>query len=308
MSTKSMISIAVICLFANVASAQRTRTVRVTSEPELRSAVASLRSGDVVEIVAGTYTLTQVTTFYSVDHVTFRGVNADGSAAVSDAVIIQSTGLNGLLFGFWMQSVQDIHFENLWVRNFRTHGFIVNGDGTERIFWRNVHLSDIGEHFIKVNPGFDGNGVDDGIIEDSLFEFTTHAFHNFTGAIDIHRGKNWIIRKNTFRNFWHPDTSVGPVLQFKNFTQDIVVEQNFFLNNFMDIAMGFNEPNIRGVVRNNMIARTATMPNGMPGGDVAIAVWDSRPDGQSVGTEILNNTIWLVGSYPFAIDYRFEST
>ena len=37
---------------------------------------------------------------------------------------------------------------------------------------RNVVLRNIGDQFIKVNPGPGGCGVDDGLVEDSLFEYT----------------------------------------------------------------------------------------------------------------------------------------
>ena len=81
----------------------------------------------------------------------------------------------------------------------------------------------------------------------------------------------------------------------------MVVEGNLFLNCQRGITMGLGmtlaTENLRGIVRNNMFARTASQP-----GDVAISA-ESSP-----GVKILNNTVLLNGTYPNAIEYRFATT
>ena len=56
------------------------------------------------------------------------------------------------------------------IRDFNQHAIIANG-GVDSPIYRNLHIIDIGDQFLKNNPTLDGlNGIDNGILENSLLE------------------------------------------------------------------------------------------------------------------------------------------
>ena len=78
-----------------------------------------------------------------------------------------------------------------------------------------------------------------------------------------------------------------------------LVDGNTFINCQREIAIGLIErtPNDHtgGIVRNNFIYRTGA-------GDSAIYIADSP------NTQVLHNTIFISGTYPNPIEYRFPHT
>ena len=142
-------------------------------------------------------------------------------------------------------------------------------------------------------------------MENSLLEYSTTAPDNYTNGVDVHRGKNWVIRNNTFKNFRSAVGLAGPAILMWNGSSDSTVIQNTFINNQRDISLGL-DPTVpaggatdhaRGLIANNLIYKTASVNP-----DVPVAVFDSPQ------TKVYHNTILLSGSYPNAIEYRFPRT
>ena len=205
-------------------------------------------------------------------------------------------------FGIWTgNGVRDITIANLTVRDVYYHCLILNA-GTQAPRVYNVRFMDAGEQIVKGNPDGAGGGVDDGVVEYSVFEFSTTSRDGYTNGVDILTGRGWKIRHNLFRNIRAPQGALaGPaVLMWRN-AADTITEGNTFIDCQRAIAYGLDAVNgndhAGGIIRNNFVYRHASQA-----GDAGIIVWAS-PD-----TVVANNTILLSGTYPNAIEYRFAAS
>ena len=278
-------------------------TVNVSNVSGLQSAIAGLTSNATVLLADGTYNLTD--TLYlpqNISNVTIKGASGN-----RDAVIIKGPGMtnSAIAFGFWADNVSGITFQDITIRDFNQHAIILNG-GVDSPVYRNLHIIDIGDQFLKNNPTADGlNGIDNGILENSLLEYTSTAPDSYTNGLDVHRGKNWTIRNNTFKNFRVAADLAGPAVLVWNGSSDTTVVRNTFINNQRDISLGLDPTkpvdgttdHARGIIANNFIYKTSSIAP-----DVPIAVFDSPQ------TKVYYNTVLVNGGYPNAIEYRFSRT
>jgi hypothetical protein len=277
--------------------------VNVSTEPALQAAIANLTSGTTVVIAPGTYRLTKT--------LIIRGPLADvtvrGATNSRDDVILQGAGMtnpnhNGAEFGFWVgDDVQRLRLANLTVRDFYTHPIIMNA-GPQAPHLYNLHLINGGEQLLKTNPYPDGSGINDGIIEHSVFEYETTSRNWYANAIQVLGGSNWIIRNNLIRNIRPPDgEEAGPAVLAWLYASGTIIEGNTFINCQREISFGLlartspRNDHTGGIIRNNFIYRDATVT----GGDVSIGVFDSP------GTQVLHNSIYVGTSYPNAIEVRY---
>jgi hypothetical protein len=274
-------------------------SVTVSSEAALRSAVGNLVSGQTIVITAGTYRLTgPLYVPQGVSNVTIKG--ATGNRA--DVVL---TGANSVNFGIWVGATSALTVQDLTIQEFTEHGILVN-QGAQSPVFRNLIVRNIGDQFIKVNP----LGVNNGIVEDSLFEYTTQAPDTYTNGVDVHNGANWIIRRNTFRNFRTSSGLAGPAVLIWNASRDTVVENNTFVGNQRGVALGFdpnqpgtspvNNPSLTDHAGGRIVNNTFDAA-GVANADVQISVADSP------NTYVAGNTVRR-GNYPNAIEYRFPRT
>ncbi len=277
--------------------------IRVSSAGALRAALAALRSNQTIELAAGTYVVGDA--FYlpePLENVAIVGATGNPSDVV----------VRGGSYGFWANDVRGLQLRDLTIEGADEHGLILNCRAHAPVV-RNVVMRDIGDQFLKANAGPGGCGVDDGIVEDSVFEYTHTAPDDYTNGVDVHFGRGWIIRRNTFRNFYTADGElVGPAILMWNGSTDTVVEANTFIDNVRDIALGLDPGKTAGSPVSNgaltdhrggrIIGNVITRRPGLPGADVAIYVADS-PD-----TRIEQNTVTMAGTYPNAIEYRFPRT
>ena len=276
--------------------------VNVSTEPQLRAAVAALTSGTTIVIAPGTYMLTGPLYLNGA----FSDVVIRGATNNRNDVVLVGKGMNaasdgGVPFGIWTGGgVTRVTIANLTIRDVYYHPIIFNG-GTQQPRVYNVRLLDAGQQFVKANPDGAGGGVNGGIVEYSVIEYTTGAPSWYTNGVDVHTGDGWIIRHNLFRRIRTAQGLAGPAVLMWNNSRSTIVEANTFIDNHRDISLGLIErtPNDHtgGVVRNNFIARSPGA-----GGDVAIGVMDSP------GTRVVHNTIWMGGAYPNAVEYRFSDT
>ena len=271
--------------------------IKVSTEPQLQSAVRNLRSDTTIVIAPGTYVLTSTLSFAgSVKNVGIRGATNN-----RDDVVLVGPGMTkgneaNAPSGIWTgNGVQGVTIANLAIRDFPQHPIVFNA-GTQSPFVHNVHLINAGKQFIKSNPDGAGGGVNNGIVEYSVMEYVTTAKDDYTNGVDVHTGANWIIRHNLFRNIVSPagQKLAGPAVLMWNHSRDTLTEGNTFLNCARGISYGLLErtggsDHVGGVIRNNFFYRSSNQP-----GDVGIEVADS-PD-----TLVLNNTVFVSGTYPYA--------
>jgi hypothetical protein len=278
------------------------RVVTVTTETELQAAFGGLTSGTTILIAPGTYVLTR--TLY------VKGPLADvvirGSTDRRDDVVLQGPGMTNpnygaVEFGIWAGGdVQRLTLANMTIRDVYFHPIIMNaGPQSPRLY--NLHLINGGQQLLKTNPADNGSGIDNGVIEYSVFEYAPTSRDWYANAIQVLAGQNWIIRNNLIKNIKAPGgQQAGPAMLAWFSASGTIVEGNTFLNCQREISIGLIDrtPNDHtgGIVRNNFIYRDASVEDG----DVAIAVFDSP------GTKVLNNTVYIAGgTYPNAIEYRF---
>jgi len=277
--------------------------VTVTTAAQLQNAIANLASNGTIIIEPGTYRVSD--SLYLPQNIS--NVTIKGSTGNRDDVVIQGGGMNGSIrFGFWIGAVQNAVFQDLSVKGFANHALIFN-QGAQAPQMINVHLIDAAQEFIKVNP----LGINNGVLKNSLIEYTTAAPTDYTNGLDVHNGSDWVVRNNTFKNFKTPGALAGPAVLFWNASSNAVIEGNVFIDNQRDIQFGLDPnktsqapvsngslpDNSGGLIVNNFIVR-----NNAPAADVAIGVWDSP------NTKVYYNTILMRGGYPNAIEYRYART
>lgn len=278
--------------------------VTVSTEPELQAAVRNLASDTTILIAPGTYRLTNTLYigFRSLDGVAIRGA----SGKRDDVVLVGPGMTNGNFgstpYGIWTgEGVQSILIADLTIRDFYSHPIILNA-GTESPHIYNVRLADGGEQLLKSNPSSSGGGVDHGVVEYSVLEYTDTSRDWYTNGIDVHGGAGWVIRHNLFRNIRAPFGQLaGPSILMWQGSRDTIVDANTFVNCQREIAFGLDDisgnEHTGGVIRNNFIYRDSWVS-----GDVGIILSDAP------SAQVLHNTMLGSGSYPNAIEYRFVGT
>ena len=281
-------------------SAGELEIVNVASEAELQKAVGRLRSGTTILLAPGVYRLTRTLSING----TYSDIAVRGLSGKRDDVVIQGAGMTTpsreVPHGIWVGgNVRGVTVADLTVRDVYEHSIVFDA-GTQNPIVSNVRLVDAGAQFIKSNPDRT-EGVQNGLVERSLIEYTSAARSDYTNGVDVHAGSNWIIRDNVFRNIVGPrGTLAGPAVLVWNRSANTIAERNTFVNCARAISYGLIEreggrDHRGGVIRNNLIFRGRGQP-----GDVGILVADS-PD-----TQVLNNTVFLSGTYATPIEYRFS--
>ena len=276
--------------------------VNVSTVAQLQSAVTSIASDTTVVIAPGTYNLSAPLYING----RFTNVGIRGETGNRDDVVLVGKGMSspndgGVPFGIWVGGdVRGVTIADLTIRDVYSHPIILNA-GTHAPVIRNVRLVNAGQQFIKANPDGAGGGVDGGIVENSVLEYTTTSRDDYTNGVDVHTGTNWIVRRNLFRNIRAPQGLLaGPAILMWNGTANSLVEGNTFVDCQREISLGLIEratsDHTGGIVRNNFIYRRPGLA-----GDAAILVADSP------NTQVLHNSILISGTYSNAIEYRFPN-
>jgi hypothetical protein len=289
--------------------------VNVDTVPELQSAVAGLTSNTTILIADGVYTLTAMLNIAGVNNVALRGAsgNRDGVVLVGQSMNAPSPGPTAIAVAIY--NANDVLLADLTLRRAYYHLIQVHGeDGPQRPRFRNLRLVDSGQQFIKgsTNPAVTPRQYGDGgIVECSLFEYTNRSRDDYTNAVDILAGADWVIRDNVFRNIRAPQGQLaGPAILMWRNSLNTVVERNQFIECDRAIALGLSTPDANsragntsydhqgGVIRNNFIYRAA----GALTGDVGITVNYAKD------YAIHHNTVVLNDTFPWAIEYRFAAS
>lgn len=286
------------------------RVVRVGTEAELQQAVRNLRSNTTILIEPGTYRLTKSLQIRGgVTNVALRGNADDRTRVVLRGRGMRQKDYGTVPHGIMVEDASDVLIANLSVGDVWNHPVTLQGQlGCQRVRLFNLRLFDAGEQFLKSNPGPDGRGADDCVVEYCVFEFTDTARHWYTQGMSVHGVANWVVRNNLFRNIRGPkgDPGVGGCIDFWKGSRNTLVEGNVIVNCRMGIRFGiakagkekYAHDHEGGVIRNNLIWRE---PGAVLNPDGGIMVWDSP------GTKVLHNTVILNGTYPAgAVEYRWS--
>jgi glyoxylase-like metal-dependent hydrolase (beta-lactamase superfamily II) len=230
-----------------------------------------------------------------------------------DAVIVRGPdeGPQAAVANVFLVSANDVVIADLTLGYCRFHGIQVRGESPFDVSGLQVHncrIVNCNQQFIKGSSSdADPVGATDGCIEQCLFEFTSGwAYQSYTGGIDIHKGVNWIVRDNLFRNLRTTAGQNGIAEHAVHFwkrcptrPQNVVVECNWVVN--CDRGIGFGLGNAAGglqggssVIRNNLVFNDGTGPRT----DVGIGLE------HAANVQVDNNTV-VIQKYWAPIEYRF---
>jgi len=165
-------------------------------------------------------------------------------------VVLDFGGMVGGQFGILVEA-DDVTIADLTIRNANDHG--VSIQGRDRPVLYNLHVVDIGDQLIKVNP----SGSEDGLLACSRLEYTTTAPDEYTNGISAHDAHRWVVRDNQWYRIRTPGDAAVPTILFWSGSTDTVVERNLLVDCYQGIAFGNAShgpgDHSGGVVRNNII-------------------------------------------------------
>ncbi|MBI9093016.1 MAG: right-handed parallel beta-helix repeat-containing protein [Desulfobacterium sp.] len=294
---------------------ERTQVV-VSSVPELENAVSSLESNREILIMDGTYDISSMMVVGGTwaNSSTLSNVVIRSQSGNREAVVLKGTGMytpGNADVMFLFRNIVDFTLADLTLKEVFYHPIQVQGEqGGNRPCFKNLHIIDAGEQFIKVTRSTDDQlFCNRGIVERCLFEFTTHAKHwpawgYYTDAVDVLGGDGWIIRDNTFSNIRAPHDGISPdgiagaVILMWCECKNTIVERNRFIE--CDMGIQFGNPggdgvdHDGGIIRNNIFSRTGE-------GDVAISL------NRASNIKVLHNTVMHHNTFPWTMEYRYQA-
>jgi len=242
---------------------------------ELKNAVTAANSANVpatILIADGTYTLD-----INMLHLTCSNLVVRSAGGNRESVVIRGPdeGPGASALHIFLVSAHNVTIADVTFGYCRYHGIQARGESPYDVagLWvHNCHIVNCNEQFIKGSSSdADPVGITDGIVENCLFEFSAgEAYQYYTGGIDIHKGVNWTVRDNLFRNIRNPAAQSGYAEHAVHFwkrcntrAQNVVVERNWVLN--CDRGIGFGLGSFDGghnggtsVIRNNFIYSDGT--------------------------------------------------
>lgn len=302
------------CLAAPTLAMAGTRVVNVATAAQLQSAMGNLQAGDTIVLANGTYNLTSTLYVNGRDNVTIRG------NAGCDQVVLAGRGMDNadcgsVPHGVWTNARNTV-IAHLTIRDTYDNAIVFNG-GAQSPRVHSVKLLNPGSQFIKANSVDATQGVDNGVVEHSILEYTAGppatnhgAGVGYTNGLSIHTADNWVIRRNLFKNFHTPNSAAhlwNPAVLMWDHSTNTVTERNTFINVDRAIAYGLYDndgsDHQGGVIRNNFIYLQPGLMSAdrKASSDGQIIVWDSP------GTKVYHNTILTNGNVLKSIEMRFNT-
>ena len=260
--------------------------VTVSSEAALRDRAYNAVANTTIVIETGVYDMQGYV------HVANQGLTLRGATGDRDDVTLDFGGMESGHFGILVEA-DDVTIADLTIRNAQDHGVSIQGSDRPTLY--NLHIIDIGDQLVKVNP--QGDGSEDGLLACSRLEYTTSAPDSYTNGISAHRAHRWVVRDNEWYRIRGSEDNTGPAILFWSESTGTVVERNLLVDCYRGIAFGNpSHPGIDhtgGVVRNNFIY--SSLPN-----DVAVEMTRSQ------GWLVAHNTVYLLGS-PAGLSWGLEA-
>ena len=299
-------------------------TIEVTpaQASELSTIVQTASSGDTILLHDGTYALDGDYLWFDTDGVTLRSYSGNPEAVIIDGNY-ETTEIVTVY-------ASNVTIAEVTLQRAYTHGIHVfppDNRSTVNTLIHRVRVIDPGEQGIKVNANSGPQYTDYGTIACSRIELTDagrpHIRNDcYTGGIDVHQARGWVVRDSFIKGFWCEDGISEHGIHFWTGSRDTIVERNVLVDNVRGIGFGLvssgsartyaDEPcsgasgyvdHYDGIIRNNFIAQySAALYASDVSYDCGICL------AQACDAKVLNNTV--VSRYaPFSsIEWRFGNT
>jgi hypothetical protein len=267
-------------------------TYTVSTVDELIYAVEQAnQSGDAsIILLDGTYQLNDML-YITGDNITFKSQSGN-----RDGVIIRGDGMSGGVSHIFNVVGDDFGVHDMTIGCVVNHAIQIQGNAdADRPYISNIRFVDTGEQMLKVSTDWSDNFSDGGVVENCLFEYTAGVGPQYyIGGIDVHQGKDWVVRENTFVDIKSPtDELAEHAIHFWSDSSGTLIERNRILNCDRGIGFGMGESgHTGGIIRNNFVYTTM---------DVGIGLENSPH------TLVYNNTVYTE-NYANSIEYRFSGT
>ncbi len=300
------------------------RVVEVGDVAALAAAVSGALSGDTISIADGSYSITS-DLWISASGVTLRGKSGDREKVILDANYHTGAGQSIVTV-----AASNVTVAHLSVRRAYDHPIHVDAsssDVTGTLIY-DVHVVDPGQQGIKINP--DGSYVhaaDQGTIACSKIELTDAGRgavrdNCYTGGIDAHAARGWVVRDNVIEGFYCASGLSEHAIHFWRGGRDNVIERNVIKNSARGIGFGLGETGpgrtyaddpcpgtasvgaFGGVIRNNFIvAESAALHASSAGFDTGVGLE------KACATNVVHNTVVSTQSpRSSAMEWRFAGT
>ena len=226
------------------------------------------------------------------------GITIKGQSGNRDAVIVRGKGYRKGPTIIFRVSAAHFTIADLTIGWVRQHAIQIKGEnGADYPMIHNLRIVNTGEQMVKVTAGKGKKHRPSvgGVVQWSEFGFTEGVAPRFyTGGIDAHGTKDWIVRNNVFKNIRSPEQKVAEhAIHFWNNAQGTIVEGNTIINSDRGIGFGLSKrTHLGGVIRNNMVHTTR---------DVGIGLENASD------AKVYNNTVFTE-NYHNSIEYRFSGT
>lgn len=297
--------------------------VMLTPRDDLAGAIAAATTGTTLMLADGTYDVSAANYIVlAVDGVTVRSQSGNPEAVIVDG----GYGI-GEVFSI---TGDDITIAELTVQRALYHPIHVTGgadSNSERTNIYRVRVIDPGQQAIKINASGE-TYADDGIVACSHIELTDagrpEVTDCYTGGVDAHLARGWVIRDNTITGFWCDEGLSEHGVHFWNSGRDTVVERNVITDCARGVGFGLGDngngtsrdygddacPGISGfvghyggVIRNNVIVGSAPgLFDSQFGMDSGIALE------QACDTFVAHNTVVAMQQPFVSMEYRFGNT
>jgi hypothetical protein len=190
-----------------------------------------------------------------------------------------------------------------------------------------VHVVDPGQQAVKVNPAVDGFYADDGTLACSHLELTDAGRSQvrddcYTGGIDAHQARGWVVRDNLIEGFWCPTGLSEHAVHFWRGGRDTLVERNRLRDNARGVGFGLATSGVArtypdapcpgvagyvdhygGLVRNNFVsASRSELFASEYGFDCGICLW------AACRARVLHNTVFSTQAPFSSIEWRFANS
>jgi hypothetical protein len=296
--------------------------VNVSTVSELVDAVNQAKPATTILVADGIYNLNGAYLRIDAPGVVLRSASGNREAVVLDGNYDTTEIIQIVASGVMVAdlTLQEAYYHPIHIST--------EGISTNDTFLYNLHIIDPGEQAVKINPGDTEHFTDNGVIACSHIELTDTGrpyIRNdcYTGGIDAHQSRGWLIRDNVIEGFWCSAGLSEHAIHFWRASRDTLVERNTIINNARGIGFGLatdgdartypDNPcpaaggtyvdHYNGIIRNNTVfANREALFSSEYGFDCGICLWTA------CGADVLHNTVFSTQAPFSSIEWRFTNT